>query len=209
LVWQEAWKRWRGLGRGATYTIVRGKISNPESYHPFLVAAVEAEENLRAACKGEFAKPDWIVTCLVGIDRRPIDGDAFRAAEIIFPERSASIGTFGEQIYVSALRVRRVTMVTPVEREIPVWMDLERPWIVKIPRLVEAARKGTLPLGTPAVPQELIKGNFVGRGAMAACLRWFCLVTDTPLDKSNKAPSAMEKAFRDYRRSPKWNEGGC
>jgi hypothetical protein len=104
---QEAWRQWSELGQGASYTVVKGKLINAEHYHPYLVAAVEAEEALKSACRQEFAKPDWVVTCLEGRARVPIDGDFLREAELNLRERSALGGAIRNRTLVTALRVRR------------------------------------------------------------------------------------------------------
>jgi hypothetical protein len=105
--WQEAWRQWSELGQGASYTVVKGKLINSELYHPYLVAAVVAGEALKSACRREFAKPDWVVTCLEGRARVPIDGDFLREAELNLRERSALGGAIRNRTLVTALRVRR------------------------------------------------------------------------------------------------------
>jgi len=200
---QEAWRQWSELGQGASYTVVRGKLINPESYHRYLVAAVEAEEALKSACQQEFAKPDWVVTCAEGHARVPIDGDFLRGADLNLRDRSALGGPIRNRTLVTALRVRRIVPAVEAPSEPPVWMNPLLPWKTKIAELCEAVWSGTLPFGTPAAPEPLIKRDFAPHGAKSECLRWLSAVTGTPLDKNGKAQSGIEKAFRDCRNSAK------
>jgi hypothetical protein len=203
LAWQEARTRWRALGQGASYIVVRGKLSNPEHHHPLLVAAVEAEQTLKSACQQEFAKPDWVITGLVGHARVPIDGDFLREADLMLRDGSALGGSIRDRTLVTALRVRRVVPAVEAPFEPPAWMDPLLPWKTRIAKLCEAVWSGTLPLGLPAAPEALIKRDFAAHKAKAKCLRWFSAVTGTPLNKDNRPLSALEKGFRDYRKNPK------
>jgi hypothetical protein len=201
--WQEAWRQWSELGQGASYTVVKGKLINSELYHPYLVAAVVAGEALKSACRREFAKPDWVVTCLEGRARVPIDGDFLREADLMLRDGSALGGSIRDRTLVTALRVRRVVPAVEAPFEPPAWMDPLLPWKTRIAKLCEAVWSGTLPLGLPAAPEALIKRDFAAHKAKAKCLRWFSAVTGTPINKDNRPLSALEKGFRDYRKNPK------